>query len=228
MANDVAVRIDELRRQLEYHNWRYYVLDDPVITDSEYDRMLRELQSLETAHPEYYSPDSPTQRVGGAVRSEFGTVVHRVPLFSLANAFSTDELLNFDRRVRELSGQSQVEYVVELKLDGLAVSLTYEQGRFSQGATRGDGTTGEDITANLRTVRPLPLVLREEARTVPPLIEVRGEVFMPKDAFLQLNTRREEAGEALFANPRNAAAGSLRQLNTKVTASRALTFLFMG
>lgn len=228
MANDVAVRIDELRRQLEYHNWRYYVLDDPVITDSEYDRMLRELQSLETAHPEYYSPDSPTQRVGGAVRSEFGTVVHRVPLFSLANAFSTDELLNFDRRVRELSGQSQVEYVVELKLDGLAVSLTYEQGRFSQGATRGDGTTGEDITANLRTVRPLPLVLREEARTVPPLIEVRGEVFMPKDAFLQLNTRREEAGEALFANPRNAAAGSLRQLNTKVTASRALDAFVYG
>lgn len=228
MADQVAARIEELRRQLEYHNWRYYVLDDPVITDGEYDRMLRELQSLEAAHPEYYAADSPTQRVGGAVRSDFGTVLHRVPLFSLANAFSADELLDFDRRVRELTGLGEVEYVVELKIDGLAVSLTYEEGRFTQGATRGDGVTGEDITGNLRTVRSLPLRLRQEKQTAPTLLEVRGEVFMPKEAFVELNGRREEAGEPVFANPRNAAAGSLRQLDTKVTASRALDIFVYG
>lgn len=228
MADQVAARIEELRRQLEYHNWRYYVLDDPVITDGEYDRMLRELQSLEAAHPEYYAADSPTQRVGGAVRSDFGTVLHRVPLFSLANAFSADELLDFDRRVRELTGLGEVEYVVELKIDGLAVSLTYEEGRFIQGATRGDGVTGEDITGNLRTVRSLPLRLRQEKQTAPTLLEVRGEVFMPKEAFVELNGRREEAGEPVFANPRNAAAGSLRQLDTKVTASRALDIFVYG
>lgn len=228
MADQVAARIEELRRQLEYNNWRYYVLDDPVITDGEYDRMLRELQSLEAAHPEYYAADSPTQRVGGAVRSDFGTVLHRVPLFSLANAFSADELLDFDRRVRELTGLGEVEYVVELKIDGLAVSLTYEEGRFTQGATRGDGVTGEDITGNLRTVRSLPLRLRQEKQTAPTLLEVRGEVFMPKEAFVELNGRREEAGEPVFANPRNAAAGSLRQLDTKVTASRALDIFVYG
>ena len=199
-----------------------------MITDGEYDRMLRELQSLEAAHPEYYAADSPTQRVGGAVRSDFGTVLHRVPLFSLANAFSADELLDFDRRVRELTGLGEVEYVVELKIDGLAVSLTYEEGRFTQGATRGDGVTGEDITGNLRTVRSLPLRLRQEKQTAPTLLEVRGEVFMPKEAFVELNGRREEAGEPVFANPRNAAAGSLRQLDTKVTASRALDIFVYG
>jgi DNA ligase (NAD+) len=228
MASDAATRIQELRRQLEYHNWRYYVLDDPVITDSEYDRLLRELDSLEMAHPEYYAPDSPTQRVGGAVRGEFGAVVHRVPLFSLANAFSVDELLGFDRRVREVAGLSEVEYVVELKIDGLAVSLTYDQGRFTQGATRGDGVTGEDISANLRTVRSLPLRLRQEERSALPLLEVRGEVFMPQSAFLRLNAKREEEGEAPFANPRNAAAGSLRQLDPKVTADRALDSFAYG
>lgn len=226
MSQDVAARAAELRRKLEYHNWRYYVLDDPVITDSEYDRLLRELIELEEKYPELRTPDSPTQRVGGAPRPEFGTVVHRVPMFSLANAYSEEELRDFDRRVRDLAGEVKVEYVVELKIDGLAVSLTYENGVFVQGATRGDGVTGEDITANLRTVRSLPLRLREEAGP-PPLLEVRGEVFMPKQAFLELNARREEEGEPLFANPRNAAAGSLRQLDPKVTAERSLdTFLY--
>jgi DNA ligase (NAD+) len=228
MSDNVAARVDELRRQLEYHNWRYYVLDDPVITDSEYDRMLRELESLEKAYPELYAADSPTQRIGGAARSEFGTVVHRVPLFSLANAFSADELLDFDRRVRELTGLSEVEYVVELKIDGLAVSLTYERGRFVQGATRGDGVTGEDISANLRTVRSLPLRLRQEKRSAPLLLEVRGEVFMSKEAFFKLNKKREEEGEPLFANPRNAAAGSLRQLDPSITASRTLDSFVYG
>jgi DNA ligase (NAD+) len=227
MATDAATRIQELRRQLEYHNWRYYVLDDPVITDSEYDRLLRELSSLEKAHPEYYDADSPTERVGGAVRREFGTVMHRTALFSLANAFSADELLDFDRRIRELTGLNEIEYVVELKIDGLAVSLTYDQGRFVQGATRGDGAIGEDISLNLRTVRSLPLRLRQDGRLWPPLIEVRGEVFMPKKAFLELNASREEEGEPLFANPRNAAAGSLRQLDPKITAGRSLdTFVY--
>lgn len=227
MAEDVAARAAELRRQLEYHNWRYYVLDDPVIPDSEYDRLLRELEKLEAEHPELKTPDSPTQRVGGEVRPEFGSVVHRVPLFSLANAYNEDELREFDRRVRDLAGEAKVEYVVELKIDGLAVSLTYQDGVFVQGATRGDGVTGEDITANLRTVRSLPLRLREEAM-VPPLLEVRGEVFMPKEAFLRLNAKREEEGEPLFANPRNAAAGSLRQLDPKVTASRSLDVFLYG
>ncbi|BCV25426.1 MAG TPA: NAD-dependent DNA ligase LigA [Firmicutes bacterium] len=226
MAEDVTARAAQLRRQLEYHNWRYYVLDDPVITDSQYDRLLRELMRLEEEHPELKTPDSPTQRVGGAPRPEFGTVVHRVPLFSLANAYNEEELRDFDRRIRDLAGDAKVEYVVELKIDGLAVSLTYENGVFVQGATRGDGVTGEDITANLRTVRSLPLRLHPEAGA-PPLVEVRGEVFMPKQAFLELNARREEEGEPLFANPRNAAAGSLRQLDPKVTAARSLdTFLY--
>ncbi|MGI6605016.1 MAG: NAD-dependent DNA ligase LigA [Firmicutes bacterium] len=227
MTGDVKERVAELRRQLEYHNWRYYVLDDPVISDSEYDRLLRELSRLEEQHPELVTPDSPTQRVGGAPRAEFGSVVHRVPLFSLANAYSEQELLDFDRRVREFAGEAEVEYVVELKIDGLAVSLTYENGVFVQGATRGDGVTGEDITANLRTVRALPLRLKPEAGA-PGLLEVRGEVFMSKAAFLRLNETREEDGEPPFANPRNAAAGSLRQLDPKVTASRSLDVFLYG
>lgn len=216
-----------MRRQIEEHNWRYYVQDDPVITDSEYDRLLRELESLETSYPEYRTADSPTQRIGGAVRSGFGSVRHKMPLYSLANAFNTQELLDFDRRVRNITGLEQVEYVVELKIDGVAVSLTYEQGRFTQGATRGDGVSGEDISDNLRTIRSLPLRLQTQ-HELPSVVEVRGEVFMPKEAFANLNAEREEAGEAVFANPRNAAAGSLRQLEAKVTARRALDIFIYG
>ena len=228
MPDPIKTRIDLLRRQLEEHNWRYYVLDDPIISDSEYDRLLRELESLEAAYPQYYDPDSPTQRVGGAIQAGFTTVAHKEPLYSLANAFNTEELAAFDRRVRTLTGLEQVEYVVELKIDGVAVSLIYEQGLFKQGATRGDGVIGENISANLRTIRSLPLRLACHDNGALPLLEVRAEVFMPKTAFVQLNERREQAGKPVFANPRNAAAGSLRQLDAKVTAGRSLDLFVYG
>jgi DNA ligase (NAD+) len=218
-------RIEELRREIEYHNYRYYVLDAPVISDAEFDRLVAELVALEQAFPEFITPNSPTQRVGGAPREGFATVRHRLPMLSLANAFEPGELRDFDRRVRAALPGEQVAYVVEPKIDGLAVSLTYENGEFVQGATRGDGETGEDITPNLRTVRSLPLRLLKDA---PPLVEVRGEAYMPKEAFAQLNERREEAGEPPFANPRNAAAGSLRQLDPRVTAHRKLDIFVYG
>lgn len=217
-------RIEELRREIEYHNYRYYVLDAPVISDAEFDRLVTELSALEEAYPEFITPNSPTQRVGGAPREGFATVRHTVPLLSLANAFSIEELQEFDRRVRAAL-REEVSYVVELKIDGLAVSLTYTNGEFVQGATRGDGETGEDITPNLRTVRTLPLRFLKHA---PRVVEVRGEVFMSKDSFVKLNERREEAGEPPFANPRNAAAGSLRQLDPKVTARRQLDLFVYG
>lgn len=217
-------RIEELRREIEYHNYRYYVLDDPEISDERYDALMRELLKLESQYPSLVTPDSPSQRVGGRPREGFATVRHRVPMLSLANAFGEDELRDFDRRVRSLLGGEKVEYVAELKIDGLAVSLRYENGLLVTGATRGDGETGEDITANLKTVRAIPLRLRRSI----PLLEVRGEAYMPKEAFLRLNEAREEAGEPLFANPRNAAAGSLRQLDPAVTASRQLSFFAYG
>ena len=209
-------RIVELREQLHYHNYRYYVLDDPVIEDSEYDQLMLELIKLEAEYPETVTPDSPTQRVGHAVVGRFAQVEHRIPLLSLGNAFNKRELEEFDERVRRWAGQ-EVDYVCELKYDGLAVSLTYENGIFIQGATRGDGQIGEDVTQNLRTVRAIPLRLAE-----PVSLEVRGEVFMPKQAYEVLNQERAARGESLFANPRNAAAGSLRQLDPKITASRRL------
>ena len=222
---DPRQRIEELRRIIEHHNYRYYVLDAPEISDAEYDALLRELERLEEAHPELITPDSPTQRVGGEPLAAFATVEHPLPLLSLANAFTEEELLHFDRRVRELAGEERVEYVLELKIDGLAVALTYEEGTFVRGATRGDGYRGEDITANLKTIRSLPLRLQGE---YPDLLEVRGEVFMPIEAYRRLNAAREERGEEPFANPRNAAAGSVRQLDPRIAASRSLDIFVYG
>ncbi|MDQ1341737.1 MAG: ligase [Pseudomonadota bacterium] len=224
-ARDAAGRIKELREQVRRHDHRYYVLDDPEISDARYDALLGELRELETAHPELVTPDSPTQRVGGAASGAFGEVVHAVPMLSLENAFSEQDVLDFDRRVRERLDTDAVEYSAEPKLDGLAISLRYESGRLTQAATRGDGTKGEDVTANVRTIRSVPLTLRGDA---PPLLEVRGEVFMSRRAFEQLNRRAAENGEKTFVNPRNAAAGSLRQLDPKVTERRALDVFFYG
>jgi len=222
---DPRQRVEELRRIIEYHNYRYYVLDKPEISDAEYDALMRELERLEEAHPELVTPDSPTQRVGGEPLEAFATVEHPIPLLSLANAFTEEELFHFDRRVRELTGEAKVEYVLELKIDGLAVALTYEGGIFVRGATRGDGYRGEDITANLKTIRSLPLRLQGE---YPPLLEVRGEVFMPVAAYRRLNAEREARGEEPFANPRNAAAGSVRQLDPRIAASRSLDIFVYG
>ena len=220
-----AHRADELRAEIESHNHRYYVLDDPSVTDAEFDRLFRELQALEASHPELVTPDSPTQRVGGAAAAAFDSVTHSQPMLSLNNAFEDQEVEAFDRRVRELLGTAEVDYAVEPKFDGLAISLRYEEGRLVSGATRGDGYTGEDVTANLRTIPSLPLRLPEG---VPPLLEVRGEVLMLRADFERLNRQQQAQQAKLFANPRNAAAGSLRQLDSAITAQRRLTFYAYG
>ncbi|MCL6516249.1 NAD-dependent DNA ligase LigA [Alicyclobacillus sp.] len=214
---EARARAEVLRETIRHHDHQYYVLDQPEISDAEYDQLMRELAAIEAAYPALVTPDSPTQRVGGQPAEGFAKVRHEIPMLSLANAYSPDELRDFDRRVRESSG-GPVRYVCELKIDGLAVSLRYEAGRLVRGATRGDGEIGEDITANIRTIRAVPLVLRQ-----PVTIEVRGEAYMPKPAFARLNEQREASGEPLFANPRNAAAGSLRQLDPRVAASRRLS-----
>ncbi len=216
----------ELRARLHRHNYEYYVMDAPAISDGEYDRLMRRLQEIEAAHPEWVTPDSPTQRVGGQPLAGFEKITHAAPLLSLGNAFSANELRTFDNRVRESVGAA-VEYIVELKIDGLAVNLIYENGRLTRAATRGDGEVGEDVTANVKTIRAVPLVLNEPDK-LPSYFEVRGEVYMPRRAFDRLNRERSAAGEALFANCRNAAAGSLRQLDPKVTSSRTLDFFAYG
>ena len=216
---DVQNRVNALRAALNEHNYNYYVLDNPVISDFEYDRMLRELEDLETAHPEFITPDSPTQRVGGKVLEGFAEVVHRVPLQSLQDVFSAEELTDFDRKVREKVAQP--EYIVEPKIDGLSVAIEYVDGKFVRGATRGDGQTGEDVTENLRTIKSIPLKLENVTGT----LIVRGEVYMSNKTFERLNNEREVRGEALFANPRNAAAGSLRQLDPKIAAARSLDMI---
>ncbi|RKH89728.1 NAD-dependent DNA ligase LigA [Corallococcus sp. AB045] len=217
-------RARALRQELAHHNHRYYVLDAPEISDAQYDTLMRELQGLEEQYPQLVTPDSPTQRVGGAAVEDFGQVVHTTQMLSLANIFDDAGLTEFDDRIRKLTGLSQVGYVCEPKLDGLAISLRFEDGRFVQGATRGDGTTGEDVTGNLRTIKSLPLELfPQDGVKVPKRLEVRGEVFIRKEDFRKLNEKREEAGESLFANPRNAAAGSLRQLDPRETAARPLS-----
>jgi DNA ligase (NAD+) len=222
-----AARVAELRRQLEHHNYRYYVLDDPEIPDVEYDRMFRELQALEAAHPELVTADSPTKRVGGAPVAGFSEVRHLVPMLSLDNAFSADELVAFDRRIRErLQTDEAVDYSAETKLDGTAVSLLYENGRLVRGATRGDGQSGEDISHNVRTIDSIPLKLRGER--CPALLEVRGEVYMPKAGFAALNARLAKEGAKTFVNPRNAAAGTLRQLDPRIAATRPLEFFAYG
>ncbi|MEP5979704.1 MAG: NAD-dependent DNA ligase LigA, partial [Marinobacter alexandrii] len=218
---EVIQRVEELRSLIEEHNYHYYVLDDPSIPDAEYDRLFRELQALEAEYPELASDDSPSRRVGSSAETSFEEVVHRIPMLSLDNAFSEDELRDFDRRVRERLGAGEdIEYVCEPKLDGLAVSLHYEQGRLTKAATRGDGYAGEDITANIRTIPSVPLKLRGEG--FPELVEVRGEVYMPKAGFDKLNKRLADQGEKTFVNPRNAAAGSLRQKKSTITAKRPL------
>jgi len=224
-AEAPRVRAARLREDIEQHNHRYYVLDDPLITDAEYDRLFRELQSIESEHPELRTPDSPTQRVGAAPAAEFMPATHRQPMLSLNNAFEDAELEAFDRRIREALEVDTVDYAVEPKFDGLAISLVYENGVFTCGATRGDGYTGEDVTANLRTVRSIPLQLPAGA---PATLEVRGEVLMLRADFESLNRRQQEQGSKLFANPRNAAAGSLRQLDSRITAGRKLTFYAYG
>jgi DNA ligase (NAD+) len=216
--DDIRSRIEQLRAEIREHDYRYHVLDQPVISDAEYDRLMRELVEWESRYPEWITPDSPTQRVGGAPLEGFEKVRHKTPMLSLANAFGPQDLREFDRRVRNALPGEDVEYVCELKIDGLAVSLIYENGVFVRGATRGDGETGEDITANLRTIKAIPLSLPR-----PLSLEVRGEAYLPRKEFARINREREEAGEPLFANPRNAAAGSLRQLDPRVAAHRNLS-----
>lgn len=218
--------IERLREIIRYHDYRYYVLDSPEISDEEYDALMRKLQELEALFPDLVTPDSPTQRVGGKPQEGFAPFTHARPMLSLNNAFSEEEIRDFDRRVKKMLGVEEVEYVVELKIDGLAVNLRYEGGIFVRGATRGDGTTGEDVTANLRTIRSIPLRLRGER--IPAVFEVQGEVFMHRSDFERLNEERERRGEPLFANTRNAAAGSLRQLDPNVTASRRLDIFVYG
>jgi DNA ligase (NAD+) len=223
----VRQRIARLRSEIDHHNHRYHVLDDPEITDAEYDRLLRELRALEEEHPELVVPDSPTQRVGAAPIAEFAAVRHRKPMLSLANAFSREDVEAFDRRVRErLETEDVIEYCCEPKLDGLAVSLSYRDGALAVAATRGDGTVGEDVTHNIRTIKSVPL--RLSGRAWPELLEVRGEVFMSIAGFQELNRRAQEKGEKVFVNPRNAAAGSLRQLDPRLTATRPLEIFFYG
>jgi DNA ligase (NAD+) len=225
--SELERRAEKLRNEINYHNYRYYVLDSPVISDAEYDRLLRELQALEAAHPELIRPDSPTQRVGAQPLPEFGEVRHAIPMTSIDNAFTEEEVSDWDRRVRQGLGVTQeMIYTAEPKFDGASVSLRYEEGVLVQAGTRGDGTTGEDVTANVRTIKTVPL--RLQGKGWPRILEVRGEVVIPKKEFERLNAEQARRGDKIFANPRNAAAGSLRQLDPRVTASRPLAFFSWG
>ena len=242
MDKNVAAQVEELRQQINYHNYRYYVLDAPVVSDAEYDRLMQELTRLEEEHPELVTPDSPTQRVGAPPATAFEPYTHRQPMLSLSNAFGDEELLAFDKRIKrmlDMDQESDIEYVAELKIDGLAVSLTYENGRLARGATRGDGYSGEDITVNLRTIKSIPLILFKSSvvskskiqnpkSKIPNMMEVRGEVFLRYDEFQRINQERELSGEPTFANPRNAAAGSVRQLDSSITARRNLDIFVYG
>ncbi|MCU1460807.1 MAG: ligase, NAD-dependent [Acidimicrobiales bacterium] len=222
---DLARRVAELRAEIELHNRRYFELDEPEISDAEYDALVRELRGIEEANPELATPDSPTQRVGGAASSLFAPVAHRTPMMSLDNAFTFDELVAWGRRLERGIGAAAVDFECELKIDGVAISLLYEDGQYTRGATRGDGRVGEDVTENVRTIAAAPERLLLPKGTRPPsVLEVRGEVYMPVPAFEELNARQAEAGARLFANPRNSAAGSLRQKDPKITASRELSF----
>lgn len=223
LDNSITLRIEKLRAEIEHHSYRYYVLDDPEISDEEYDRLMSDLRALEEKHPHLVTPDSPTQRVGGKALDKFDKVVHQVPMLSLDNAFSEEEIWAWHARLRKIVPESvALRYVVEPKIDGLAIALIYRNGRLERAATRGDGLVGEDVTANVRTINAVPLRLPTDL--APSHIEVRGEVFIPLDKFRQLNEEQESRGEKQFANPRNAAAGSVRQLDPRVTAGRKLTF----
>ena len=220
----ISDTIKSLRKQINDHNYQYYVLDNPIISDGEYDKLLKELELIEKKYPEYIIPESPTQRIGAQPIDSFGTVTHRITMMSLANAMSEDELKAFDKRLKKrLNSPEEIEYVIEPKLDGLAVELIYENGKFVNGSTRGDGNTGEDITSNLKTINSVPLILRDDIVSLPDLVEVRGEVFIRKQDFEILNAKRTQANNQPFANARNAAAGSLRQLDPKITATRSLS-----
>ena len=227
---DIVKRVENLRDNLHRHNYRYYVLDDPEISDGEYDRMMRELIRLETAHPGLSSPDSPTRRVGAPPLEKFETVDHSIPMLSLDNAFSDSDIIDFDRRIKKiLKHDDKIIYTAEPKLDGIAVELVYEDGKLGRASTRGDGVRGELITSNVRTIRSVPILLQKNKTIkVPAILEVRGEVFLGKEGFRQLNEERLRQKQAPFANPRNAAAGSLRQLDSKITAKRPLEIFFYG
>ena len=220
----ISETIKSLRKKINDHNYQYYVLDNPIISDSEYDKLLKELELIEKKYPEFIVPESPTQRIGAQPIENFGTVTHRITMMSLANAMSDDELKAFDERLKKkLNSAEEIEYVIEPKLDGLAVELIYENGKFINGSTRGDGNTGEDITSNLKTIKGIPLILRDDIISLPDLMEVRGEVFIRKEDFELLNAKRSQSNKQPFANARNAAAGSLRQLDPKITAKRSLS-----
>jgi len=222
MAEDVK-RMDWLRREIRRHDYLYYIQNAPEITDQQYDELFAELKALEAKHPELVTPDSPTQRVAGRPLGEFATLRHSIPMLSIDNTYNADELRAFDERVRKQLGSSEYDYVVELKIDGLAVSLRYENGLLATGATRGDGEVGDDVTSNIRTIRSVPLRLHDGDK-VPAVLEVRGEVYMPTKSFVALNKAKAESGETAFANPRNAAAGSLKLLDARITATRNLSF----
>lgn len=227
MADEIDQEVLALRKTLEQYNYHYYVLDDPVVPDSEYDRLFSRLQEIESHYPELVSADSPTQRIGDKPLDAFAQVKHDVPMLSLDNVFNDDELLAFDQRNRDrLDTEDLLTYSCEPKLDGIAVSLLYENGKLVRGATRGDGSTGEDITQNVRTIPSIPLKLL--ADDCPAVLEVRGEVYMPKAGFERLNNQARKKGDKTFANPRNAAAGSLRQLDSRITAQRPLEFCCYG
>jgi DNA ligase (NAD+) len=226
VPREVRLRASALRAEIERHNYQYYALDEPLVSDAEYDRVFRELQALEDKYPELISADSPTQRIGAQAQAQFGDARHRIPMLSLNNAFDAEEVGAFDRRLREALSEDEIEYAAEPKFDGLAISLTYEEGLLVRGATRGDGYVGEDVSANLRTIRAIPLKLG--GAKSPALIEVRGEVLMLKRDFEALNAAQRERGEREFVNPRNAAAGSLRQLDVRITAGRRLAFFAYG
>ncbi|MBM4348256.1 MAG: NAD-dependent DNA ligase LigA, partial [Deltaproteobacteria bacterium] len=229
VTETIRKRVEKLREEIEYHNYRYYVLDQSEVSDAQYDRMMRELEKLEEGYPELRSPNSPTQRVGAPPLEAFEIVRHTLPMLSLANAFDENEARDFDKRVKKFLGSSEeITYVAEPKLDGLAVELVYEAGHLMAGSTRGDGVNGENITQNLRTIKTIPLQLIRKEIPVPERLEVRGEVIMQVKRFEELNRRREKTGEPLFANPRNAAAGSLRQLDPKVTCERPLEIYCYG
>ena len=228
-STDISEEILELRREIEKHNYQYHVLDNPLISDAEYDRLFRRLVDLETAHPELITPDSPTQKVGAPPLTSFKTVQHTLPMLSLSNATDREEMEEFEERIqRFLKSSEPIEYIAEPKIDGVAVEVVYENGRFTLGSTRGDGINGEDITLNLKTIRSLPMTLRDAKRQIPERLEVRGEVFLSRSAFQKMNREREGEGQPLFANPRNAAAGSLKQLDSTITAKRSLDIFFHG
>ena len=229
VSHAAADEILRLRRAIEKHNYQYHVLDDPLISDAEYDRLFRRLLELEKNHPELVTPDSPTQKVGAPPLERFSTVQHSLPMLSLNNAMDPQELVEFEERIqRFLKHNESIDYAVEPKIDGLAVEIVYLDGKFTLGSTRGDGINGENITANLRTIRSIPLTLRADGQPIPKRLEIRGEVFLPLKAFQKMNRDREEQGQPVFANPRNAAAGSLKQLDSTITAKRPLDIFFHG